>query len=97
MAKKCIMCGEEAKYWIKDTSDYYCEECAKDSFNDISALIKVEEQAQRLKEAIKERMNLTEEEKKELDKKEKETTEKQETSEEVKKEETVEEVSEEKE
>ena len=56
MAKKCTMCGAEAKYWIKDTSDYYCEECAIDSFGDISVLVKVEEQAQALKEAIKEKM-----------------------------------------
>ena len=60
------MCGEKADYCIKDTSDYYCEECAVDSFNDISVLLKVEEQAKALKEIIKERMNMTEEEKKEL-------------------------------
>ena len=49
MAKKCIMCGEEAKYCIKDTSDYYCEECAEENFGDVSMLIKVEEKAQKLK------------------------------------------------
>ncbi len=74
MAKKCIMCGEEAKYCIKDTSDYYCEECAVESFNDISVLVKVEEQAQRLKEVIKERMNMSEEEKKELEEQEQQVT-----------------------
>ncbi len=77
MAKKCIMCGEEAKYCIKDTSDYYCEECAVDSFNDISVLVKVEEQAQRLKELIKEKMKEELEGKTEKtnDKEEKKTTE----------------------
>ncbi len=86
MAKKCIICKEEARYIIKDTSDYYCEECAKDSFNDISALLKVEEQAQMLKKAIKEKMK--EEQNNE------ETTEK--TSDQAEEKETSEEVSEEK-
>tara|TARA_Y100000034_G_scaffold24312_6_gene28357 strand:- start:4285 stop:4518 length:234 start_codon:yes stop_codon:yes gene_type:complete len=70
MAKKCTMCGAEAKYWIKDTSDYYCEECAIDSFGDITVLVKVEEQAKALKEVIKEKMNMSDEEKQELNKQE---------------------------
>jgi hypothetical protein len=52
MPKKCIICEEEATLCIKDTSDYYCEECAKDSFSDISYLIKVEEQAKALKQIV---------------------------------------------
>jgi len=56
LGKKCIICGEEATFCIKGTSDYYCQECAEENFADISVLQKVEEEAQRLKEVIKERM-----------------------------------------
>lgn len=45
---KCIICGEEAKFQIKGTSNYYCEECAKEYFGDISMLIKVENEAKKL-------------------------------------------------
>ena len=53
MGKKCIICGADAIYIIKDTSDSYCQECALDCFNDVSFLQKVEEQALELKELIK--------------------------------------------
>ena len=43
MPKKCIICGKEAKYLIKGTSDYYCDECAEENFADLSLLQKVEE------------------------------------------------------
>lgn len=56
MGKKCIICGKEAKFCIKDTSDYYCEECAVDNFGDISMLLTVQEQAQLLKDAIREKI-----------------------------------------
>ncbi|MBU0457233.1 MAG: hypothetical protein ABH824_02885 [Nanoarchaeota archaeon] len=56
MVKKCIVCEEEAKYKIKDTSDYYCEECAKENFADIDLLVKVEEVAKQLKEFLKKKM-----------------------------------------
>lgn len=55
MAKKCVVCGEEASYCIKGTSDYYCEECAKENFSDISVLKKIHEaqiEAAKLKEII---------------------------------------------
>jgi len=55
MAKKCVVCGEEASYGIKGTSDYYCEECAKEHFSDISVLEKIHEaelEAAKLKELI---------------------------------------------
>lgn len=55
MAKKCIVCDADAEYRIKDTSDYYCQECAQENFADISILMKVEEEAQRLKEFLKEK------------------------------------------
>ncbi len=41
--KKCLICEEEAKFAIKSTNDYYCEECAEDQFGDISYLVKIEE------------------------------------------------------
>lgn len=57
MGKKCIICNEEAIYKIKDTSDYYCQDCAEENFADTSILIKVEEEAQRLKEYIEQKVN----------------------------------------
>ncbi|MEK6900502.1 MAG: hypothetical protein AABX05_05240 [Nanoarchaeota archaeon] len=56
MGKKCVVCDAEAAYKIKDTSDYYCEECAKDNFADVSLLVKVEAEAQRLKQFLEEKM-----------------------------------------
>ena len=44
--KKCLICEEEAKFAIKHTKDYYCEECAQDQFGDISYLVKIEEARQ---------------------------------------------------
>lgn len=52
MAKKCIICGAEAEFKIKDTSDYYCKDCAEENFSDVSLLVKVEEEAQRLKTVV---------------------------------------------
>ncbi len=56
MVKKCIICDKEAVYKIKDTPDYYCLECAEENFADLNMLIKVEEEAQRLKEFLKEKI-----------------------------------------
>lgn len=50
MSKKCIICKTEAAYMIKDTSDYYCEECAEENFGDVALLIKVEDEAKKLNE-----------------------------------------------
>ena len=61
MGKKCIICNVEATFKIKNTSDYYCMECAEDNFADLSVLIKVEEEAQQLKKLIKEKINAGEE------------------------------------
>lgn len=55
MGKKCCICGEEAKLKIKNSSDYYCEECAIDSFGDISVLVSVEEDAKKLKAVVDEK------------------------------------------
>ena len=52
MNKKCIICGESASLMIKDTNDYYCEDCAVDNFDDISSLVRVEEQAKKLKHIV---------------------------------------------
>ncbi|MBI3033202.1 hypothetical protein HYY69_07030 [Candidatus Woesearchaeota archaeon] len=53
MHKKCSVCEETtAQYLIKDTTDYYCEECALQCFGDLGLLISVEEQARKLKEMI---------------------------------------------
>lgn len=55
MGKKCIICEEEATYRIRDTSDYYCQDCAEENFGDLNVLVKVEEEAQALKKLIEER------------------------------------------
>ncbi len=55
MGKKCIVCDMEAAYKIKDTSDYYCQECALEHFSDLNLLLKVEEEAQRLKQLVEEK------------------------------------------
>ena len=57
MVKKCIICESEAVYKIKDNPDFYCQECAEENFSDLSLLVKVEEEAQRLKAALKEKMD----------------------------------------
>lgn len=53
MPKKCIICREEAEYKIKDTPDFYCQECAEENFSDISVLVKVEEEARKLHQKLK--------------------------------------------
>ena len=62
MNKHCIICNQNAVYQIKDTSDYYCDECAQESFADLSLLVKVEEQAQKLKQFIEDRQGGEEDE-----------------------------------
>ncbi len=57
MVKRCIVCHAPAIYKIKDTSDYYCDDCAQENFADLTMLIKVEEEAQRLKAFIDEKMD----------------------------------------
>jgi hypothetical protein len=56
MAKRCIICDAEAAYCIKGTSECYCQECATEHFGDITMLVKVEDEAQRLKSFIDERI-----------------------------------------
>jgi len=50
--KKCLICEEEAKFAIKSTNDYYCEECAQDQFGDISYLLKIEEATQQQEKSV---------------------------------------------
>jgi hypothetical protein len=57
MSKKCIICDAPAEFCIKDSSECYCSACAKDQFDDISYLVKVEEEAQKLKEAVIEKLD----------------------------------------
>jgi len=62
MPKKCIVCDDPAVFSIRGTSDYYCEECAKENFSDLELLEKVEEQASAVKAAIKKKIKEEEEE-----------------------------------
>lgn len=55
MTKKCIICNDPATLKIKDTPDYYCQSCAEENFADVSVLVKVEEEAQKLKEYVEEK------------------------------------------
>lgn len=52
MPKKCVICGEEAKLKIKDNSDYYCDECAQENFGDITVLVRIDEEAKKLKAMV---------------------------------------------
>lgn len=56
MVKKCIICNAPATYQIKDNSDYYCAECAEDNFADLSVLMRVEAEAQKLQAFVEERV-----------------------------------------
>ena len=53
--KKCIVCGNEARFCVKDCAECYCEECAKEYFSDLSYLQEVEEQAKKLKRFIEDK------------------------------------------
>ena len=57
MPKKCIICDEEAEFKIKDGNEYYCLDCAEESFADLSVLQGVEEAARLLKQVIKAKSN----------------------------------------
>lgn len=56
MPKKCTICGGDAIFQIKGTSDCYCDDCAKDSFSDIDLLEKIERQAEKLKSLVEEKL-----------------------------------------
>lgn len=53
---RCMICDEDkAHFRIKETTDYYCKECAEEQFADLSYLVKIEEQAKHLKKLVDER------------------------------------------
>jgi len=39
--KKCIICQDPAKYFLKGTNNAYCKECALDHFSDLGYLKKI--------------------------------------------------------
>ena len=41
--KKCVICGNVAAFSIKATSDYYCQGCAEENFDDLNYLEKIED------------------------------------------------------
>ena len=55
MAKKCIICGDEADLAIKGSSENYCKECAEEHFADTNLLVKVEEEAKKIKDLVEHR------------------------------------------
>jgi hypothetical protein len=57
MVKKCVDCDNEAKFKIKDTSEYYCQECAEEHFSDLTLLVKLEEEAIKLKKFLDDKKN----------------------------------------
>jgi len=40
---KCTICGEQAEFCIKGSSECYCEDCAKENFSDLELLKKIED------------------------------------------------------
>jgi len=56
MVKKCIICDEPATFCIKDSSECYCTTCAKENFNDLSYLLRVENQAKIVKKLIQDQL-----------------------------------------
>lgn len=57
MGKKCIICSDAAEFCVKDTSDFYCKECAEENFGDLTLLVAIEAQAKDLKRMIDDRMD----------------------------------------
>ena len=53
MKNNCIICENQAEYFIKDTDNGYCKDCALDYFSDLSYLEKAEKQAQNLKSHLR--------------------------------------------
>ena len=58
MAKKCIVCGDKAEYFIQDSSEYYCRECAEEHFGDLGLLREIgeaDEDAKKIKNLVESR------------------------------------------
>ena len=47
-----MICSKEAEFCVKGSSEYYCNECANDNFGDVDYLVKVEEEAEKLKKIV---------------------------------------------
>ena len=62
MTKRCIVCNAGAEFRIKDTSDFYCQDCAEENFADLTMLINVEEEAQRFRQVLQSRMESSQQE-----------------------------------
>jgi len=56
MKKKCIICGEEAKYNIKNSNECYCDDCSHEHFADISYLQKIEDEVKIIKKILDEKV-----------------------------------------
>ncbi len=41
--KKCVLCSNPAVFAVKDTSEYYCEDCALENFADVGSLSRIDE------------------------------------------------------
>lgn len=41
MKRKCVICDDPAILMIKDSNDFYCQDCAKEQFADLSYLVSV--------------------------------------------------------
>lgn len=55
MPKRCIICGEPAEFGIKGSREFYCKDCAEMQFGDVAMLVKVEDEAKKLKRYIEDR------------------------------------------
>lgn len=69
MDKKCLVCGEDAKYQIAGTNNYYCLECATELFHELSYLKRVDSEAKLLKKAIDNKINNIDDEENKTEKK----------------------------
>ena len=49
MAKRCMICGDKATLRIKNGSEFYCDECALMQFGDVAMLVKIADDAAKLK------------------------------------------------
>ncbi len=56
MSKRCIICDEDAVYQVKGTNNYYCKDCAKEYFNDVKLLVKIEDEISAMKKFVEEKV-----------------------------------------
>ena len=54
MGKKCILCTSAADYSVKDSSEYYCTNCALENFSDVGVLQEIENDSSRLSRMVEE-------------------------------------------